>query len=227
MADDAKTYTAAEVDALVKDSLAKAKAEGDTAFQNLWTEAKAAKEKLRAFDGVDPEEAKTLKQRYAELEQQKKAEKAGITSAQLDKMRSEIAADYESKYAPIKSTAEKLAQENRSLKLDTKIKDFMGKNGVRAERIDALFRLTSSDYDLTEDGVPMVKSKMGTPVEKYIAEDLSKLYPEFFVGTGSSGGGASKSTGGAGGVKTVQQGDQAAFMANLKGIADGTVKVQP
>lgn len=227
MADEPKTYTAAEVAALVKDELAKAKGEGDTAFQNLWNEAKAAKERAKEFEGLDAKAAREAQARILELEQQKKAEKAGITSEQLDKMRQDIRQDLEKDYSPFKSKAETLAAENRSLKLDTKVKDYMGKNGVRAERIDALFRLTGDKYDLTDDGAPILKGRMGTPIEKYIAEDLSKEYPEFFVGTGSSGSGASKSTGGAGGGKTLTSGDGAEFLRNVAAIQKGemTVKV--
>lgn len=226
MADEPKTYTAAEVDTFVKDSLAKAKAEGDTAFGKLWEEAKTAKERAKAFEGLDPEEAKAAKAKIIELEQQKKAEKVGITSEQLEKMRNDIRQDLEKDYSPFKSKAETLAAENRGLKLDTKVKDFMGKNGVRAERIDALFRLTGDQYDLTEDGAPILKGRMGTPIEKFIAEDLSKQYPEFFVGTGSSGSGASKSTAGGQGGKVVSN-DGSDFLKNVAAISKGemTVKV--
>jgi hypothetical protein len=58
--------------------------------------------------------------------------------------------------------------------------------------------------------------------------DEMKTDPEFavlFPGTGSSGGGASKSISGAGGGKTIQAGDNASFIANLEKIAKGEVKV--
>jgi hypothetical protein len=204
VADPVKTFTEDEVAAQVEEKLAAAKAEGDKAFQKLWDEAKQAKALAKKFEGLDPDEIRTLKQRFTELEQQKKAEKAGITSEQLDKMRLEIRADLEREYSPVKARVESLSTENRTLKLDNVVKGVMAKNGVRAERVDALYRLTAHDYDLTDDGQPMVKGRLGTPVDKYVLEDLSKAYPEFYQGSGSSGGGASKSNaGGAGGVRVI------------------------
>jgi hypothetical protein len=220
-----KTYTAAEVDALVKDSLAKAKADGDTAFGKLWEEAKSAKERAKLFDGLDPAEARAAKARIVELEQSEKAKKAGITSEQLDKMRNDIRQDLEKDYSPFKSKAETLAAENRGLKLDTKVKDVFGKNGVRAERIEALFKLEGDKFDLTDDGAPILKGRMGTPIEKFVVEDLSKQYPEFFVGTGSSGGGASRSNVGGGGSRTVQNTFED-FTANINKIAAGEVTMK-
>jgi hypothetical protein len=209
--DEAKTYSAEEYSKLENHN------------KTLFAETKAAKDAARAA----ADEAKNLKAQFDALEQQKKAEKAGITSEQLEKMRLDVRQDLEKEFSPFKSTAEQLARENRSLKLDSKVKDAMSKNGVRAERIEALFRLEADKFDLTEDGKPLLRDRPGTEIGKFISEDLSKQYPEFFVGTGASGGGASKSTGGAGGAKTVQQGDSAGFLANLKGIADGSVTVKP
>lgn len=223
---DPKTYTPEEVEALVQEKLAAAKAEGDKAFQSLWDEAKKAKERAKAFEGLDPEEARTLKQKYQELEQRAKADKAGITSEQLEKMRAEIRGSLEQDYVPFKSKAEALEKEMRSLRLDAVVKGVMAKNGVRADRIDALFRLAADQFDLTDDGKPMLKERMGTSVEKFVAEDLFKQYPEFYQGSGSSGGGATKSNGGAGGSRVIAAGDSAAFLANLEGIASGKVEVR-
>ena len=103
----------------------------------------------------------------------------------------------------------------------------MSKSGVRAERVDALFRLTGDQFDLTEDGQPMLRDRMGTPVEKFITDDLSKAYPEFFTGTGSSGGGASKSAGGASGnPRTIAANDGKGFLANVEAIAKGDTRMQ-
>lgn len=228
---DSKTFTQEEVDALLQEKLADAKAGNDKAFSELWEEAKQAKAKARAFDGLDPEAAKNALAELTSLKQQKKAEKAGISSEQLAEIRNAVRADLEKDYAPRLAMADKLAGENRTLKLDNVVKNMMGKAEARAERIDALYRLTSDRYDLTDDGKPMLKDRMGTPVEKYIAEDLRKEYPEFFQGTGSSGGGASKSNGGAGGVAGRiaapvggRFGDD--FMRNLEAAAKGNAEFE-
>lgn len=227
MAEIETVYTQDQVDELVTERLASAKAEGDKAFESLWGEAKAAKEKLRAFDGVDAAEYKTLKEQLKALEQKDKADKAGITAEELAKMRAEMRADVEGEYSGLKTRAEELATENRTLKLDNVVKATMSKVGVRAERLDALYRLTKEHYDLTDDGQPLVKLRPGKEVEKYVAEDLAKEYPEFFRGSGSSGSGASRSAGGAGDhVRTIAAGDSKAFLDNLEGIAKGRVTVQ-
>jgi hypothetical protein len=222
-----ETFTKEQVETLVQEKLAAAKAEGDKAFQQLWDEAKAAKAKAKAFEGIDPDEVRTLKQRYQELEQKAKAEKRGITSDELEKMRTEIRADLEKEYVPYKTQAEQLGQRVRTLQLDTVVKGEMAKSGARAERIDALFRLTGDEFDLTEDGKPVVKNRMGISVEKYITDELTKQYPEFFMGSGSSGGGAPKSNGGAGGsARVIAADDPQAFLKNVEKIAKGEVVVR-
>lgn len=221
-----KSYTQEELDALVQEKLAEAKAEGDKAFQNLWGEAKKAKDRAKAFEGLDPAEVREKLDRLAQVELESKAGKAGLTSEQLTKMRDEVRADLAKEYEPWKSQAESLKTEVRALKLDNVVKGEMAKHGVRGERVDALFRLSRDDFDLTDDGVPMVRARPGTELNKYISGDLAKAYPEFFEGTGSSGGGASRTSGGApAGARTIAAGDPAGFLANLAGIAKGTTKI--
>jgi hypothetical protein len=222
---DPKTFTQEEVDAAVEKKLVEAKAEGDKSFQTLWEEAKSAKARAKEFDGIDAQEAREYKKKITELEHQAKANKAGITSEQLEKMRGEIRGDLEKEYSPSKALAEKLSAENRALKLDTVVKGLMGKNGVRAERVESLFKLTADQFDLTEDGQPMLKGRMGTPVDKHIAENLSKEYPEFYVGTGSSGGGASRSNGVGDTRPRTVAGDSKSIISNLDDIISGKVTV--
>ena len=223
---DAKTYTQEELDTMVQEKLAEAKAEGDTAFQKLWNEAKTAKTRAKAFEGLNPDEVRERLERLAQLELESKAGKAGLTSEQLTKMREEVRADLAKEYEPFRVKAEDLGKQVRELRLDNVVKSEMGKHGVRADRVDALFRLSRDDFDLTDDGVPMIRERPGTEVGKYITDALATAYPEFFEGTGSSGGGASKPSGGAGGgARTIAADDSAAFLANLKGIAAGTTKV--
>lgn len=181
-----KTYTQAELD----EQIAGLKSKND----ELLAAQRSLNAKLKTFDGVDLEALKASHTRLAELEQELKAKKDGVTAEQLNKIRVEVRTDLEKEYAPKLQLLDTLAKENRSLKLDTVVKDLMGKNGVRAERIDALFRLAGEKFDLTADGKPMVKES-GKDVVKFIAEDLAKEYPELFSGSGSSGGGSGGSTG--------------------------------
>lgn len=222
MADEAQeptTYTEEQVQALVQEKLAAAKAEGDKAFAALWEEGKQAKAR-----------AKELEARLTKAEQAEKAKKAGVSSEELERLRHEVQTDLEKSYSEYKTQAERLAAENRALKLDDKVKSIMAKHGVRAERVEALYRLTGDRFDLTTDGLPMLKDRMGTPVEKFIAEELVKEYPEFFQGSGSSGGGASKSAGGASGGlgRSIAAGDLSpkGFLDNVEAIAKRQVEVR-
>lgn len=210
-----KTFTQAEVD----EQIAGLK----TKVEELLTENKTTRARLKTFDGLDVEAARQALTELTELKSQKKAEAAGITAEQLNKLRADVRADLETEYAPFKTQAQTLASENRTLKLDNVVKGLMGKAGVRAERLDALYKLAADEFDLTEDGKPMVKSRPGKEVEKYVAEDLIKSYPEFFQGSGASGSGASR-TGAATAPGTIP-GEGAAFMANINKIRTGEVKV--
>lgn len=224
MAGEAKTYTQDELDALIAEKIGEL--EGlKRNQQEAVKEAKAAKAQLKAFEGLDPDEAKALKARIAEMEQQAKAQAAGITSEALAKLRAEAAAEYEKKYGPVLSERDALKSEVRSLKLDSNVKAMMAKAGARAERIDALFTLSRDRFDLTDDGKPMVKDAT-KEVDKFIAEDLLKEYPEFFQGSGSSGGGATKSAGGAGRTGPTRiTNDPASLLANIDALAKGEVTV--
>ena len=117
-------------------------------------------------------------------------------------------------------------QDNRTLRLDSVVKAEMAKAGARSERIDALYKLAADEFDLTDDGKPMLKNRPGIEVSKFVAEDLKKQYPELYNGTGSSGGGAPRSTAGGGGApNTIAADDAEGFIANLEGIAKGAVNV--
>lgn len=220
--DESKTYSQEELDAAVEEKLAAAKADGDTAFKNLWNESKKAKDAAKQYQ----RELSELRTKFGELEQQRSAEKAGITSAELEKVRAENLKHLEAEYAPFKQKADELMRENRTLKLDNRVKDVYAKAGVRPDRINELFKLTAEQYDLTEDGEPYLKEHAGTPIEKYVLSDVRKSYPEWFEGSGSSGGSATRSGAvSGGGPRVIPAGDNAAFLANLDGLAKGTIRV--
>lgn len=210
MPDEQKTYTQQELDAAIE--------ERNRALESkrieLLAEAKTAKDQAR--------EAKNL---LAEMEQTVKAAKAGISSQELDRLRHEVKVDLDSQYKPVLERAELLAAENRRLKLDGVVKEQMARGGARADRIEALFKLTAGEYELTEDGKPMLRERPGTPVEKYVTEDLKAQYPEFFEGTGSSGGGAPKSVA-SGAVRVIPADDPVAFGKNAADIFAGRADIR-
>jgi DNA repair exonuclease SbcCD ATPase subunit len=224
-----KTYTQEEVEAQIAEATKALEAKRD----ELLNELKPLKSKMRELDGVDAKRYREMEARLAELEQQKNADKAGLTSEALAKLRADVEADVLKRLAADADAGLKaipwaadLARENRALKLDSVVKAEMAKGGARAERIDALFRLTQDRYDLTDDGKPVLKDKPALELSKYVADELRKEYPEFYNGSGSSGGGASKSNAGGGGSpKTIAADDGTAFIANLEQIAKGEVQV--
>lgn len=216
--DEPKTFTQEEVDAAVKERNKALEAKREEILGELKAAKKAASDK--------DEVLAQLQARVAEMEQEQEAKKAGITSEQLEKMRAEAEANLEKKYGPVRTQLEDAQREIRQLKLDSVVKDTMSKAGVRGERIDALFRLTADRFDLTDDGKPMLADEPGTPIKTYISDELSKEWPEFFEGTGSSGGGAPKSNASGGGSpKRIAMDDTDAFMENLEAVAKGEIQV--
>lgn len=126
------------------------------------------------------------------LETDGKGREAGITEDKLNEIRAQVRKDLEDEYKPFKETAETNARENRTLTLDNSVKTVMGKETVRVrgDRQDALWKLIGDRFDLTEDKKPMVKAKPGVTVEKYLAEEVSAEFPEFFMTSGANGSGA-------------------------------------
>lgn len=215
-----------QVAALVTEKLAELKAEQDKAFAALWDETKAAKADAKA-------RSEELNKRLAELDEQRQAGKAGITSEQLEKLRADVRKNLDEEYAPhiekAKTLEEQLAAATgkvRELQLDSRVKAQMGERGVRSDRIEKLFQLTRDQYGLTDDGVPMLKDEPTADIGKYISETLRSEYPEWFNGSGASGGGASRSAVGGGGKTVIPVGDGKAFIANLDKIASGEVEVR-
>ena len=208
---DPKSYTQDELDAAIQKATGPLIAKRD----ELMDEVKDGRREI-----------KKITTQLAEIEQERKAGGKGITADDLKKIREEVRADLEKEFTPFKTDAEKFRTENRTLRLDNEVKKLMAAGGARAERIDALFKLTRDEFDLTDDGQPMLVNHKGKPVEKFIAETLKAQYPEFYTGTGSRGGGAQKSAGGAGATQTIAADDGKSFMGNLEGIVKGDVAVQ-
>lgn len=220
----AKTFTQEQVDEAIKEANTALEANRD----EVLTDLRKVKDKLKVFDGIDAEEHRKLRTKVAELETAAAANEAGITKAKLDEMRTDVREQLETEYEPFKTRAETAETKVRVLELDNVVKTKMGKAGVRAERIDALFRLIGDRFSLTDDGEPMLTDHAAKDVDKYLAEEVEKEYPEFYTDSGSSGGGASKSTPSGGGrTKTIARDDGDGFLANVEAIAKGEVTVAP
>ena len=127
-----------------------------------------------------------------------KAKAAGLSDEQIAAMRADVRKEIEGEMEPVKAkalTADALAAENRALLLDNKVKATMAAKGVRADRIDALFKVAGDRFDLTADKSPMLRDKPGVAIDGYIAETLKSEYPEFFEGTKATGSNAPGSNG--------------------------------
>lgn len=163
-------------------------------------ELKGTLKKEREAREAAEKEAKRLKKEQEDKDKDAEITKKGVTEAELKKIRAEVRADLEKEFAPITVERDTLKKDNRSLRLDTAVKGLFGHKDVkvRGERHEALWKQIGDEFDLTDDGKPMVKDKPGTPVEKYLADNVKSRFPEWFEGSQATGGGA----GGAGGTGT-------------------------
>jgi hypothetical protein len=124
---------------------------------------------------------------------------------------------------PIKSRAEQLEAEVRQLKLTTPVKDALRAAGVIAP--DDAYRLVADQFDLSDDGKPILKDDPTADIGAWISGTLAKQKPYLFDAGGAGGGGARGSQGTRTGAKVISRNDTKAFLANIKGIADGSVVV--
>jgi len=223
-----KTYTQAEVDALVKERVGGLKANRDEAL----AEAKKAKAALKAFEGTDPEEYKRLKTAAEETERQRAAAEGDWQKLEVqlkDRHKAEMGK------AGARATKLQKALEKRLVQAELTAAivrrkgdpDLLLPHGERYVRV----RETDDDfvaYVVDEQGNALVADGQGTPMtfDQLVETKLMVRFPAAFEGTGSSGGGASRTGGGAAGsARTIAAGDDAAFLANVGDIAKGAVKV--
>jgi hypothetical protein len=152
------------------------------------TGLKSAVAKERAEREAAAKALKDAQVRLEELETASKARNAGLSDDKLAELRAEL----EKKLAPERERADKAEARLRALQLDGALKSLMATSGVRAERIDTLWRLIGSEYDLTDGGTPILKADPTADVAKSLASRV-KEYPEFFAAPAAAGGGSSRS----------------------------------
>lgn len=229
MAGEPKTYTQEEVDALIAQNESGLKANRDEAVK----EAKRAKDALKAYDGVDPEEFKRLKSAAEEAERKKLTEQ-GNFDALKKQLVDQHAKELEGRDGRIGSLTKSLERHLIDAEASRVIAELKGsvkgllphvKPHIRVVEVDGEFVAQVVD----SKGNPRIGDAKGGPmtISQLVEEmksdgELSRL----FEGSGSSGGGASKSGAGGGGSKVVAAGDAVAFGQNLEGIAKGTVDVR-
>lgn len=229
MADEDTTYTQAELDAKIDEAVKGLKANQNKALDQFKGLQRALDE-LGGLDSIKTRltEFANLESEMERLEAESKATDAGLTTEKLKEIEASTEKRLEKKYAPLQDQLAEAQKQVRTLTLDNVVKAMMPKHGVRSDRVDALYRVARDHFDLTDDFSPILKSDPGGDIGEFIEGKLANDWPEFYEGTGSSGGGASKaSAGGAGGYRrTVPAGDNAAFLNNLDAIAAGKVQVR-
>lgn len=196
-------------------------------------ELKAARAKLAAYDGVDPEEHKRLKTAAEEAERKKAAAEGDFKS-----LEQQLVTKYEKQIAAEQAEKARYAKAMEQHLIDAAIAQELAKHSdtpkllmphlkaqVKVQEVDGEFVARVVDAQGT---VRIGKGQGSSPMSIAELVEEMKTSDEFapaFRGSGSSGGGASKSSGSAAGARVVPAGDNAAFLANLDGIAKGTTKV--
>lgn len=227
---ETETYTAEQYQALLAEKEA-LKANRDEAL----TEAKKAKAALKGYDGVDAEEFRKLKAASEEAER-----RAAEAKGDFESLKKQLTDKHE---VELKGRDDRISKMQRALErrlIDGRLAESLAKHEADPSMLELLklkgrefVRMKETDADFEEyvadeHGNPLVADGKGTPmtVDDLVTQTLKVKYPGAFRGTGSSGGGAIKSTAGSGGSqKTIVAGDSNAWNANLAEIAKGNVKV--
>lgn len=161
------------------------------------TKLKAALDKERKRADDNDKAVKTANKKIKDLETDLAGK--GTTKEARESIRKEVEEELREEHAPTIKERDTLKGEVRDLKLDSQVRSLAIKNGVRPERVERWWKLNKDQFDIAEDGsTAIVKNKSGADIGKYIANDLKKVDPDFYVGTQGSGGGGGGSGGGGG-----------------------------
>lgn len=222
-----KTYTQAEVDALLQQEVAGLKANRD----ELAKEAKRAKEALKNYEGVDPEEHRKLKEAAAEAERRKATAEGDFKSLekQLVERHTAELAGRDGKIGKLQAALERRlveAQLTKAIAEKKGVPDLLlpyARQFVRVKETEDDFEAYIAD----EKGNPLYADGRMTPMDfgAFVEQHLMAKFPRAFDGTGSSGGGASRSNAGGGGVGVIADTNSPDFLRNLADIASGKAQV--
>jgi hypothetical protein len=225
----AETYTKEQVDQMIAEREAGLKANRDEALR----EAKKAKELAKRYEGVDPDEYKTLKEQAAELERKK-----ALAEGNLEVWKKQVADQHQKELdAAAKRIAKYEGAVGKRLRQDELRKALTGKADpammeLLVEHGSKYVHVKETDDDFEqyvgdEKGNPLVADGQGTQMtlEQFVDQRLKAKFPGAFLGSGSSGGGATRSTsGGSGGSKIISK-DDLYKGDNLQKVASGQYKI--
>lgn len=229
-ADGDKTYTQAELDAILAEKVGELDGLKRNTAEAL-REKKALAERLKAFDGLDVDKAKTALSKMEELEQQRlkgEGDWKSLEAQLLDKHGKET----EKLTGRIGQLTKALEQKLVDAAASAEIAELKGSVKGLLPHVKPHIRMIEQDGEFLAvvvdgKGNPRIADAKGTPmtIKDLVGEfkndaELGRL----FEGSGSSGGGASRSSGGAGGQpKVIAPSD---LMANVEAVAKGQITVQ-
>ncbi len=234
------TFTQEQVDALIAERLA-AETDGLKKSQTqLLKEAKDAKAKLASYEGVDPEKYKQL---VAAADEAEKKRLQG--EGDFKQLEQQLIKKYDGELekeravsARFKTSLEEYLVDAEALRVLSEFSDSPTlllphvKSRMKVLEQDGKFAARIVD---SAGNVRIGKGQGSAPMTlPELMEEMKqdKQFALAFKGTGSSGGGASKSAGGASGAQVTQLAVPAGgvlgkdFLDNVKGISEGTVAIQ-
>jgi len=233
--DGTEVFTQEEMDAKVAEANSGISANRDKAMDQAKTHKAALDAMTERWGDLDPENVKTLLAEKAALDR-----KAAEGKGDWDTLEGQLKEAHGVELGKRDAREQKLMKQiERSLvtsKLTTAIAAHKGDADLLLPHARQFVKTRETDegfdaYVVDAAGNPRFSDGQGTPMtfDQLVEGTLIEKYPRAFEGTGSSGSGASKSAAGGGGsqsTKNIAEGDNAAFLANLEGVATGEVAVR-
>jgi hypothetical protein len=199
----------------------------------LLNEKKAADALLKKYEGIDPETARQALEAAADAER-KRAELAGDWKAREAQLLEKVGKDIAAKDTKITALSSALERRLVDAEATSALAAAKGAPKVLLPHIKAQTKVVEEEgeyvvYVVDARGNPRIGDAKGTPMTIAQLVEEMKQDPDVarnFEGTGSSGGGATRSTGGASGTtRSIASTNSPDFLANLADIASGKVKV--
>lgn len=227
-----QSFTQEQVDAIVAEKIAAEVAGLKKNQQELLKESKAAKERLASYEGIDPEEHRALK-KAAEEAERKRLQGEGDWKA----LEGQLVKKYEGELERERGERGKMRGALESYLIDKEALSELAKVSdspkLLLPHIRSRMKVVEQDgvYHariVDENGqVRIGKGQGSSPMQLSELVEEMKADKEFapaFRGTGSSGGGASRSNAGGGGSRTISRADLYKG-DNLKKVASGELEV--
>jgi hypothetical protein len=224
-----------EKDSYSKDEVAALVTERNAALEanrnQLLKEAKEAKKALDAFKGVDPARFRELEEAAAEAER-KRAEASGDWKVREQQLLTKSQQEIDAREGRIKSLSSALERRLVDAEATKAIADAKGSAKVLLPHIKSQVKVVEEEGEFVvhvvdAKGNQRIGDAKGAPMTIAQLVEEMKQDPDFalnFAGSGSSGGGASKSTASGGGSpKVIAPSD---IMSHIADVAAGKAVVQ-